>query len=67
MPKILTPFTQPLLLASVLAGSIVLSYGQDTTTVPAKPAVKKPATVWLSPIMPTTCSLWIKGTPSQEV
>ena len=44
MPKILTPFTQPLLLASVLAGSIVLSYGQDTTTVPAKPAVKKPAT-----------------------
>jgi FKBP-type peptidyl-prolyl cis-trans isomerase FklB len=43
MPKILTTFTQPLLLASVLAGSIVLTYGQDTTP-PAKPAVKKPAT-----------------------
>ena len=44
MPKILTTFTQPLLLASVIAGSIVLSYGQATTTAPAKPAVKKPAT-----------------------
>jgi FKBP-type peptidyl-prolyl cis-trans isomerase FklB len=44
MPKILT-FSQPLLLAGFLAGSIVMSYGQTTTTPPAsKPAVKKPAT-----------------------
>ncbi|HMK23745.1 MAG TPA: FKBP-type peptidyl-prolyl cis-trans isomerase N-terminal domain-containing protein, partial [Terriglobales bacterium] len=45
MPKILTPFTQPLLLASLLAGSIVLSYGQASTAAPASKApAKKPAT-----------------------
>jgi FKBP-type peptidyl-prolyl cis-trans isomerase FklB len=45
MPKILTTFTQPLLLATLLAGSIVLSYGQASTTAPAStPAAKKPAT-----------------------
>lgn len=44
MPKILTPFTQPLLLASVLAGSIVLSYGQASTSAPATKPAAKPAT-----------------------
>jgi FKBP-type peptidyl-prolyl cis-trans isomerase len=45
MPKILTPITQPLLLATLLAGSIALSYGQASTPAPAaKPAAKKPAT-----------------------
>jgi len=45
MPTITTSCAKPLLLASLLAGSIVLSYGQTTTPAPAtKPAVKKPAT-----------------------
>ena len=44
MPKFLTFTTQPLLLASLLVGSIVLSYGQTSTPAPAKPAAKKPAT-----------------------
>jgi FKBP-type peptidyl-prolyl cis-trans isomerase FklB len=44
MPKFLTFTTQPLLLASLLVGSIVLSYGQTSNPAPAKPAAKKPAT-----------------------
>lgn len=44
MPKFLTFTQRPLLLASLLAGSIVFSYGQATTPAPAKPAAKKPAT-----------------------
>lgn len=45
MPTPSTSFTKPLLLAGLLAGSIVMSYGQTSTPAPAtKPAVKKPAT-----------------------
>ena|SRR5258705_5706097 len=44
MPTPSTFFTKPLLLAGLLAGSIVMSYGQTSTPTPAtKPAVKKPA------------------------
>jgi FKBP-type peptidyl-prolyl cis-trans isomerase FklB len=45
MPTPSTFFTKPLLLAGLLAGSIVMSYGQTSTPAPAtKPAAKKPAT-----------------------
>src|SRR5215468_11246520 len=45
MPKIHSYCAKPLLLATFLAGSIVLSYGQASTAAPAaKPAAKKPAT-----------------------
>jgi FKBP-type peptidyl-prolyl cis-trans isomerase FklB len=45
MPKLLTTFTRPLLLATLFAGSIVLSYGQTSTKAPAStPVAKKPAT-----------------------
>src|SRR5215468_7820457 len=45
MPKIQTYCAKPLLLATFVAGSIVLSYGQASTAAPAaKPAAKKPAT-----------------------
>jgi len=44
MPTIQTS-SKPLLLAIFLAGSIVMSYGQTSTTAPAStPAAKKPAT-----------------------
>jgi len=44
MPKIQIS-SNPLLLATFLAGSIVMSYGQASTTAPAStPAAKKPAT-----------------------
>ena len=44
MPTIQTS-SNPLLLAMFLAGSIVMSYGQTSTTAPAStPAAKKPAT-----------------------
>jgi FKBP-type peptidyl-prolyl cis-trans isomerase FklB len=45
MPIPSTFFTKPLLLAGLLAGSIVMSYGQTSTPAPAtKPAAKQPAT-----------------------
>jgi FKBP-type peptidyl-prolyl cis-trans isomerase FklB len=45
MPKIQTYCAKPLLLATFVVGSIVLSYGQASTPAPAaKPAAKKPAT-----------------------
>jgi FKBP-type peptidyl-prolyl cis-trans isomerase len=45
MPTPSTFFTKPLLLAGLLAGSIVMSYGQTSTPAPAtKPAAKQPAT-----------------------
>src|SRR5258705_13013156 len=45
MPTFQTYCAKPLLLATVVAGSIVLSYGQASTAAPAaKPAAKKPAT-----------------------
>jgi FKBP-type peptidyl-prolyl cis-trans isomerase len=45
MPKIQTHCAKPLLLAILLAGGTVLSYGQASTAAPAaKPAAKKPAT-----------------------
>lgn len=45
MPKIQMYCAKPLLLATFVAGSIVLSYGQASTAAPAaKPAAKKPAT-----------------------
>src|SRR5215468_4052868 len=45
MPKIQMYSAKPLLLATFVAGSILLSYGQASTAAPAaKPAAKKPAT-----------------------
>jgi len=45
MPTIQSFCAKPLLLATFVAGSIVMSYGQASTAAPAaKPAAKKPAT-----------------------
>jgi FKBP-type peptidyl-prolyl cis-trans isomerase len=45
MPKNSILYPKPMLLVGLLASSMILSYGQTTTTPPAsKPAVKKPAT-----------------------
>jgi FKBP-type peptidyl-prolyl cis-trans isomerase FklB len=45
MPTFQTYCAKPLLLATLVAGSIALSYGQASTAAPAaKPAAKKPAT-----------------------
>jgi FKBP-type peptidyl-prolyl cis-trans isomerase len=45
MPTIQSFCAKPLLLATFVAGSIVMSYGQASTAAPAaKPATKKPAT-----------------------
>jgi len=45
MPTIQSFRAKPLLLATFVAGSIVMSYGQASTAAPAaKPAAKKPAT-----------------------
>src|ERR1700740_2771085 len=45
MPTFQTYCAKPLLLATLVAGSIALSYGQASTARPAaKPAAKKPAT-----------------------
>jgi FKBP-type peptidyl-prolyl cis-trans isomerase FklB len=44
MLKNLTLYPKPMLLAGFLAGSMLLMYGQDTTSPATKPAAKKPAT-----------------------
>jgi FKBP-type peptidyl-prolyl cis-trans isomerase FklB len=45
MPTIQSFCAKPLLLATFVAGSVVMSYGQASTAAPAaKPAAKKPAT-----------------------
>src|SRR5215470_6954955 len=45
MPTIQSFCAKPLLLATFVAGSIVMSHGQASTAAPAaKPAAKKPAT-----------------------
>lgn len=44
MLKNSTLYPKPMLLAGFLAGSMLLMYGQDTTSPATKPAAKKPAT-----------------------
>jgi FKBP-type peptidyl-prolyl cis-trans isomerase len=44
MLKNSTLYQKPMLLAGFLAGSMLLMYGQDTTSPATKPAAKKPAT-----------------------